>query len=187
VSAIVCGVGVMAEMLTTIVVAVSIVFPRHRIWPPDRPHSPGQAAMLSLFVISAICVVLVGVLDWGSFVFPVWLRILAGLPLGLAGNGLALWAMIALGLHPTAGEGSALIQRGPYRFSRNPQYAGFILALAGWVLISNSMLALIVSCAGVIPLVLVPFAEEPWLVERLGAAYTEYKRSVPRFIGARKK
>ena len=40
----------------------------------------------------------------------------------------------------------------------------------------------IASSAGIIPLVPVPFAEEPWLLEKHGSAYAEYKRSVPRFV-----
>jgi protein-S-isoprenylcysteine O-methyltransferase Ste14 len=109
-----------------------------------------------------------------------------GVPFGLAGNALALWAIAALGMAPTSGDESTLVSRGPYRFSRNPQYVGFILALIGWGLITNSVLALIVSLAGIVPFLLVPLAEEPWLRERLGAAYADYQRTVPRFIGMKK-
>ena len=107
-------------------------------------------------------------------------------PLGLAGNALALWAIAALGIAPTSGDESMLVYRGPYRFSRNPQYVGFIAALIGWALLTNSVLALIVSLAGITPLLLVPLAEEPWLRERLGAAYADYQHTVPRFIGMKK-
>jgi len=59
-------------------------------------------------------------------------------PLGLAGNALALWAIAALGIAPTSGDESMLVYRGPYRFSRNPQYVGFIAALIGWALLTNA-------------------------------------------------
>lgn len=59
-----------------------------------------------------------------------------------------------------------LVRRGPYRFSRNPQYVGFIVGLIGWVFLSSSRLALPASFAGVIPLIVVPFAEEGWLLAR---------------------
>ena len=78
-----------------------------------------------------------------------------------------------------------LVRRGPYGLSRNPQYLGFIIGLIGWALMANSALTLIASIVGIISLVLVPFAEEPWLLARHGAAYEEYKRTVPRFVRVR--
>ncbi len=74
------------------------------------------------------------------------------------------------------------MQRGPYGFSRNPQCLGFIIRLIGWVLIASSSLTLIASIVRIVPLVLVPFAEEPWLLARHGGAYGEYKRTMPRFV-----
>jgi protein-S-isoprenylcysteine O-methyltransferase Ste14 len=104
-------------------------------------------------------------------------------PLWLAGDLLALWAMATLGVTPTAGDEGVLVRRGPYGFSRNPQYVGFIIGLVGWGLMANSALTLIATSVGIIPLVLVPFAEEPWLLAHHGAAYEEYRRAVPRFVG----
>ncbi len=175
-----------AEMLTTVVVAISIALPQQRIWPPPQKHSWEQPLMLILFFISGGGVILLGILDWDSFNLPVGVRVGAGVPLGIAGNGLALWAVAALGVASTAGEAGALTRHGPYRFSRNPQYVGFMLSLAGWALITNSALTLIVSLAGIVPLVLVPFAEEPWLLEKYGATYAEYRRAVPRFISLKR-
>ena len=171
-----------AEMVTTLLVIVSIVLPQKRIWPPRQPQAAGQYVMLLLFIVSAMGVVLLGLVDWGRFIIPVWVRIAVGVPLWLAGDLLALWAMAALGVAPTAGDEGVLVRRGPYGFSRNPQYVGFIIGLVGWGLTANSALTLIATGVGIIPLVLVPFAEEPWLLARHGAAYEEYKRTVPRFV-----
>lgn len=175
-----------AEGLTTIAVVVSIALPQHRIWPPRQQHTWGQYAMLLLFLISAAGVFLLGILDWGNFSIPLWARVIAGTPLWLAGNALALWTIITFGIAPTAGEETTLMRQGPYGFSRNPQYVGFMLALVGWALMTNSALVLIASLVGIIPLLLVPFAEEPWLLEKYGSNYAEYKRTVPRFIGFKK-
>jgi len=171
-----------AEIVTTVLVVVSIALPQRRIWPPGQQHAWGQYVMLILFIVSAAGVVLLGLADWGRFVIPAWIRIAVGVPLWLAGNLLALWAMAALGVAPTAGDEGSLMRRGPYGFSRNPQYVGFIIGLIGWSLLANSALTLIASGVGIIPLVLVPFAEEPWLLARHGAAYEEYRRAVPRFV-----
>jgi len=135
-----------------------------------------------LFIVSAGGVILLGLVDWSRFIIPAWIRIAVGVPLWLAGNILALWAIAALGVAPTSGDEGALVRRGPYGFSRNPQYLCFIVGLIGWALMSNSALTLIASIVGIIPLVLVPFAEEPGLLTRHGVAYEEYKRTVPRFI-----
>jgi protein-S-isoprenylcysteine O-methyltransferase Ste14 len=170
-----------AEMVTTLLVVVSIAWPQRRIWPPGQPHARGQYVMLILFIVSAVGVVLLGLADWSRFIIPTRIRIAVGVPLWLAGDLLALWAMAALGVAPTSGDEGALVRRGPYSFSRNPQYVGFIIGLIGWGLMANSALTLLASIVGVVPLALVPFAEEPWLLARHGAAYEEYRRAVPRF------
>ncbi|MBI4732005.1 MAG: isoprenylcysteine carboxylmethyltransferase family protein [Chloroflexi bacterium] len=179
-------VSMASEILTTLAVVVSIALPRHRIWPPRQRHDWGQYAMLILFNTSAVGVFLLGILDWGNFSIPAWARLLAGVPLWLAGNALALRAIAALGLASTAGGGTALLRQGPYCRSRNPQYLGFILALTGWTLMTDSALVLIAASAGFLPLLLVPFAEEPWLLEKHGAAYSAYMKAVPRFFSFKK-
>jgi protein-S-isoprenylcysteine O-methyltransferase Ste14 len=138
--------------------------------------------MWLLFIAAGAGVIALGVVDWGSLGLPRWIRWAAGLPLSIAGNAVSAWAIVTLGLTSTIGHESGLILRGPYHFSRNPQYLGCIAALLGWAIAASSGLALITSLVGAIPLVLVPFAEEPWLVERYGAAYEEYRSAVPRFI-----
>ena len=175
-----------AEVLTTTALAMSIANPQLRIWPPSLQHAEGQFIMLTIFTVSGAGVILLGVLDWNRFIVPLCVRVGIGLPLWLAGNALSTWAVSTLGIAQTSGKESALVQCGPYRFSRNPQYIGFVWALVGWTLMTNSALVLIVSLAGILPLLLVPFAEEPWLLERHGSAYAEYKRTVPRFIAFKK-
>lgn len=172
-----------AECLVTALALISIVLPDRRVWPPRQPGAWGQFTMSFLFFVSGIGAILLGILDWDAFRLAPWLRAGIGLPLWLAGNALALWAMVTLGLASTTGERGALVRHGPYRFSRNPQYVGFIGSLAGWALMTNSLLAVIAALAGIVPLLLAPFAEEPWLLAQYGADYEAYKRSVPRFIG----
>jgi protein-S-isoprenylcysteine O-methyltransferase Ste14 len=43
----------------------------------------------------------------------------------------------------------------------------------------------VIGFLGVVLNVLAPFTEEPWLEQRFGEAYLNYKRQVPRFIGRR--
>lgn len=174
-----------AEVLSTISVVVSIALPQRRIWPPPRPRSWEGTLTWLLFITSGGGTICLGIVDWGSVTLAPWVRFAVGAPLWCAGNVLALWAMAVLGIAPSFGEEGQLVRRGPYRFSRNPQYVGFMAALVGWAFVASSGLTLVAALVGTVPLVLVPFAEEPWLATRLGAAYEEYRRSVPRFISLR--
>jgi protein-S-isoprenylcysteine O-methyltransferase Ste14 len=171
-----------AEILSAIAVMVSILFPQRRIWPPSQQHAWAGYVMWGLFIISGVGAVAVGIIHWGTMDLAPWVRWILGAPLWLAGNIFALWAITVLGLAESFGDEGTLVRRGPYRFSRNPQYVGFIAGLIGWALVASSTQALVVSLVGTIPLMLVPFAEEPWLLARYGASYEAYKHSVPRFI-----
>jgi hypothetical protein len=52
-----------AEIVTTVLVVVSIALPQRRIWPPGQQHAWGQYVMLILFIVSAAGVVLLGLAD----------------------------------------------------------------------------------------------------------------------------
>ena len=170
-----------AETLAAVYVVVSIVFPQWGIWPPPRQRAWQGYVMWVLFLASAAGVGALGIVEWGELALPPWVRFVVGTFLACAGHGLAGWALVVMGIATSFGGESTLIRRGLYRLSRNPQYVGFILALIGWGLLTGSGLTLVASSVGIIPLILVPFAEEKWLLARHGAAYEEYKRAVPRF------
>jgi protein-S-isoprenylcysteine O-methyltransferase Ste14 len=84
-------------------------------------------------------------------------------------------------MHPEAA--SAIVTKGIYRFTRNPMYLGFLLALIAWaVFLGNVALAL-----G--PLIFVAYMnrfqispEERTLQARFGAPYETYLRSVRRWF-----
>jgi len=100
----------------------------------------------------------------------------------MTGNILSLWAVITLGAGSTTGSADGLVRAGPYRYSRNPQYVGFIIGLIGWGLLTNSALAIKASLLAVIPLVIVPGVEEPWLQRKYGKAWDEYMIETARFL-----
>jgi protein-S-isoprenylcysteine O-methyltransferase Ste14 len=76
-----------------------------------------------------------------------------------------------------------LVISGPYRYVRNPMYAGGILVLLGWAVWSPS-LALIVApfLFFAATHLFVTIYEEPTLENKFGAAYEEYLQKVPRWI-----
>jgi protein-S-isoprenylcysteine O-methyltransferase Ste14 len=125
--------------------------------------------------------------SWGSLALAPWLRCVVGVPLRAAGSALALWSMAVLGLTPTFGDEGDLVHQGSYRFPRNPQYVGFMAALAGWALVAGSAWMPVASLVGMVPFLLIPFAKEAWLAGRHGEAYEEYQHTVPRFIPPRKR
>ncbi len=178
---------IIAQILATISIVFSILFPAHRIYPSDKSSSWGLYFMWFLFDISTIGIIVVGILDRGSLALPPWMPIVLGVPLSLGGIGFSLWSIAILGPSSTYGKEGPLILRGPYRISRNPQYLGFIMALIGWCIVTSSWATIPAVLVWIIPLVLIPFAEEPWLLQRHGSEYEEYLRKVPRFASLRKR
>ncbi len=57
--------------------------------------------------------------------------------------------------------------------------------MLGYAIICNSALAFVTALLMSAWFILVPFAEESWCRENLGAAYEEYAAKVPRFLGIR--
>jgi len=72
---------------------------------------------------------------------------------------------------------------GPFLRTRNPLYAGLVLALAGAALgTASPTLALVALAAGAGAHLWVVRVEEPRLAARFGAAYGEYLQRVPRWV-----
>lgn len=175
-----------AEILAALSVGFSIARPYRRIWPPPRIQAWQRYWMILLFAFSGAGVIALGLLDWDSGAFLPWIRWGVGVPLWGAGNAMAIWAAAALRLPATFGAEGAFVSRGPYKYSRNPQYLGFIAALFGYALLAASNLTLVAAILGTIPLILVPFSEEGWLQEKYGATYEAYRRDVPRFFSLKR-
>lgn len=128
--------------------------------------------------------VVLGIIDWNSFALHGPARFFVG-GLLMACGLFALWGYLALGARASQGLAAQLVTTGPYRYSRNPQYVGSIPAVLGYAIICNSTLALVTALLISAWFVLVPFAEESWCSQNLGAAYEAYAAKVPRFFGPR--
>jgi len=104
------------------------------------------------------------------------------------GVALIAWAEVALlrTAQSTGGFGDApkvLVARGPFRHVRNPIYLGAFFLLIGLAGCRGSPSLLLVGAA-FLPLmhVFVVRVEEPATSLRLGAAYGDYLRDVPRWV-----
>ena len=129
---------------------------------------------------------LLGLLDWNSLIFSASVRFSLGILFIAGGLSFASWGLWTLGTHASLGLGGEFVVTGPYRWSRNPEYVGDIVALLGYAILCNSLLVLVAAALGESWFVLAPFAEEPWLRERFGTHYDEYVRNVSRFVGFRR-
>ena len=178
--------GVVASLLIyDFLLIFSIARPQRRFWPPpDRPSWRREVMRIAgvLGPLSIVGVLLLGALDWNSFIWRHWTRFVVGGVLFVSGGVFALWGFFGLGVRASQGLGGPLLASGAYRYSRNPQYVGAVAGLFGYGLVCNSMLALIAWALWSSWYLLAPFAEEPWLRERLGGPYTEYSSRVRRFI-----
>lgn len=78
---------------------------------------------------------------------------------------------------------TAMVQSGPYRFSRNPIYLAFSLLMLGIACWRNSawLLATLAAAVGLMSFVVIP-REERYLQRRFGVEYLEYKAKVRRWL-----
>ena len=80
-------------------------------------------------------------------------------------------------------ESTALIKEGPYRFSRNPMYLGMVVLLVGVATILGTLTPIIV-----IPVFMWVITmrfivhEEKALEQQFGREYTDYQKSVRRWL-----
>lgn len=149
--------------------------PAYRIWPPVALGGPLLAGVLVTSVNGdpfnlgpAGARVVGGVL---VVLFAVW-------------NG---WALVVMASHRTAllpgGATRVLLDRGPFRLSRNPLYVGLILLDAGLALLWPSVWALILVPVGIALLLwgaILP--EERYLNAKFGSEYADYRRRVRRWL-----
>ena len=75
-----------------------------------------------------------------------------------------------------------VVTEGPYRFTRNPMYLAHLIFMLGLAVTLHSWVALIVLVVRAIWFHQRVVADEARLVERFGAAYTDYMRAVKRWV-----
>jgi len=84
---------------------------------------------------------------------------------------------------PTWEPSLALVETGPFRFSRNPVYIGLFLIYFGLATTLTSVWAMLFLPAlmGIVQYGIV-LREEAYLTNKFGAAYTSYQARVPRWL-----
>ena len=109
-----------------------------------------------------------------------WALVAAGVVLALSAMSLFLRARTHLIPNRPA---TALVEAGPYRFTRNPMYVSLTTVYLGVCVLMQSLWALVF-----LPLVLVVIyrkviaPEEAYLERRFGGEYVQYKKRVRRWL-----
>lgn len=125
---------------------------------------------------------------FGTFGLPLGWRIGLGIALACIGQVISISGMVAFRrarttinpLKPSAA--SSLVQRGVYRFTRNPMYVGLLLSLAGWAVYLGHafpFLGLPVFVWYITQFQIKP--EERILTSMFGAQFTGYTQRVRRW------
>ncbi len=178
--------GLAAGTPLVILLLATVARGQFRIWPPPGDGTWKSLTFWSLFRTTNAAALLLAVVDSGSLqLVPPALR-LAGLV--VAGISLALYvrSLASLGPSNTYCQRAGLVERGIYRWTRNPQYATAIPAYAGLAVAADSAAAGLLIGLTIAAYLLMAFAEEPWLKAAYPGAYDRYARRVPRFYNWRR-
>jgi len=160
----------------------SVAIPKKRIWPPPKNRSWQRTITWIFFYSAFILNGLFILLDWNTWLFTHNFRFFLGIPIAVIGSLLVSWGVVTLGTKNTSGLKDGFILKGPYKFTRNPQYLGDMLLFVGVILISNSLYVLIMNVLLMLIFAITPLAEEVWLEEVYGEKYKKYKKITARFL-----
>lgn len=97
------------------------------------------------------------------------------------------WALSVMASNRTSilpgGATTAVLQKGPFRLSRNPLYIGLIALDAGLALVTGSFWALLFVPVGIAALLWgAIWPEERYLTSKFGDGYTAYRARVRRWL-----
>ena len=161
----------------------------------DVPSTPRDAAAVRVFPPAMpLLTILLGV--WLERRWPLgWSFGLSEQAAYWTGGAVVVGAILGLGLYPVilvrrSGQSenpwkptTEIIERGPFRFTRNPMYLQMVLVCVGFaILLQNGwILLLIPACVSLLQaLAIAP--EEAYLERKFGDRYLSYKRRVRRWI-----
>ncbi|MFC6732911.1 MULTISPECIES: isoprenylcysteine carboxylmethyltransferase family protein [unclassified Haladaptatus] len=179
---IVFSIGLAAAVSIIGLYASTLVIPGWRFWPPGEKSWKYflHWGLIAVFNVTAIGV---AVLDWNSGVLPRPASLVVGVPVALVGIWVYVRSEGEFDTDETTGLEGDLHTTGAYARSRNPQYVGMLVGLAGFILVVNSLFLTILLAIHICWLLLLPFVEEPWLEQQFGEPYRKYTNEVPRFVG----
>lgn len=175
--------ALLLELIYILLFVLTIRRPPFRFWPPPCARSWQFFAAWLILGVVAVNFLFLGLLDFDSAFLPSLRdRFPVALLFFIPGSFIGTWSAVIFGQRATIGLGDKLITRGPYKFTRNPQYIGDSLTILGYMIFTNSWMVGVIGILGVILNLMAPLTEEPWLAARYGDRYRAYMRRVPRWI-----
>lgn len=76
---------------------------------------------------------------------------------------------------------NTLARTGPYRYIRHPQYLGFVLLIAGFLLQWPTLITLAMAPILIFRYIRLSLSEEKAMIQKYGKDYIQYQHAVPRF------
>jgi protein-S-isoprenylcysteine O-methyltransferase Ste14 len=154
---------------------------------PERPDRAGVAFqpgwLLALVIIVGFLARWIAPLEF----LPKTVSTFIGPIVTAASFGLLFWAIYTMyrgdASIPTNEPTTAIVFRGPFRFSRNPIYLSMLLLQLGVGIWANSLWFVGLTALSVMPLlwwIILP--EERYLERKFGAEYLSYKARVRRWL-----
>jgi protein-S-isoprenylcysteine O-methyltransferase Ste14 len=149
--------------------------------------NPGVVARPPLLYGGAFLVVLVFRWLWPMPIFGHVVALWPGLMFVVLGVGIAIWGRRTLQAAGTnvnpALPATAIVNSGPFRFSRNPLYLALTLLYFGLTLAFNTWWGIVV----LVPLLIimhrgVVLREERYLEQKFGETYRQYRSKVRRYL-----
>jgi protein-S-isoprenylcysteine O-methyltransferase Ste14 len=166
-----------------------------RLQEPLTMRAAPKANRLELKIPPPVIAGAAAAIMWGlahafpAFNLPNALRVPAAVLIALAGvilagSGVVTFRRARTTINPhKPGEATALVSSGPYRFTRNPMYAGVLFVLLGWAAFLTSALALLGPVAFVLYINRFQIAPEERALQLLfGSEYAAYKSRVRRWL-----
>ena len=146
-----------------------------RFFPPLAYAAPMAAGLAMHFALS------------DRFLPQGWVQLAAGLPLMAVSALLAVWASMTTRRAGTTvavnSSTTAVVVRGPFRFSRNPIYLSLTGLYVGIAVSVNALWVIVLLPVALVSITLGVIArEESYLERKFGTEYASYKSAVRRWL-----
>lgn len=171
--------GLASASMLFLLMAASLYRRSFRFWPPGSRNWRWLLYwILSTSNMLSITLLLLPKLK----AFSLTLNNVFSLLMIFSGLVISLVAIKQLGLKKTSGIEGEFMEKGLYRYSRNPQVLGNLITLFGTASFLQNIEGTSLSFITGLWLIMMVFSEEKWLREKYGEKYEKYRKTIPRFF-----